>query len=193
MDNSIMVSHMDFLGTLLPSIVKGVEYFKGTLYQGILYILVSDGILYTVDVANYFPTDIIIDFDKKEKEQVICFPNKTTIWCRVISVVNYITRLESQSILVYHDPELRNNEEFESIIAAKTTDGSGKLNIIIDNHSTFMILYKSIFGISKQDSVSLEVYNIGIDDKLLSTFKIHKKKSKLDIKLQFIFIDMNRR
>jgi len=79
MDNSVISDHVEFLKNMVPGILKGVEYYKGTLNQGILYILVSDGIFYTIDVSAFFPTGIWIDFDKKEKEQPVYFPYRTKI------------------------------------------------------------------------------------------------------------------
>lgn len=191
-ENSVLNDHIEFLKNMVGSILKGVEYYEGCLNMGTLYIMVSDGIFYTVDVSSFFPTGIWIDFDKKEKEQAVYFPYKTKINDELVFTALKLDRLIKSNVpIVYHEPDLRTNTEFEAIINSKTSDGSGKLHINTNDHETFMILFKNIFNLTKQDTIGLKVYDL-MDGKLLSEFNIFKKKIKLEINMKFIFLDMNR-
>ena len=191
-ENSVLSDHIEFLKNMVGSIIKGVEYYKGCLNMGILYIMVSDGIFYTVDVSAFFPTDVWIDFDRKEGEQPIYFPYRTKINDELVFTSLKLDRLIKSGVpIIYHEPDMRTNLEFDQIINSKTTDGSGKLHINTNDHETFMILFKNIFNLTKQDTIGLKVYDL-MDGKLLSEFNIYKKKIKLEINMKFIFLDMNR-
>lgn len=188
--NVILDDQIEFLKKILSNVVKGIDYYKGTLFQGTLYILAVSGIFYKIDVSSFYQYETFFDFEKKSGEKIEIFLNPTNIFNELFSIIEKIKSYENNCHIIYHEQDIRTNEEFENIIALKTNEGSGKLNINTElNHSTFMVIYKNIFNLSKPDTASLQIYNLGFG-KLLSKFNVYKKKLNIKVDIYFVFLDM---
>lgn len=183
-----------FVRNIVDTVIKGSQFNMGAIYYGSLYVIINYGILYTVDVSNFLPMDLTCTFDnnsyKLDTECIIdnpsLFPELFQRCSGVLQATNYP--------MIFHDSNVRENPEFEQIVAAKTSEGSFRYYIDTSIGRTFMILYKSIFGLAKPDTLSLKVYNtdnIGYGTRL-AHFIIGKKKLKININVYFYFVDMIR-
>lgn len=184
-------SENDFLRSVISVASKGSDVFEGALCNGTLYIIVNNGLVYTINVSSYLSSYEAVSFTKdslKQNNEYIDLNER--LFKSIIDRCYNITILDQTSELIFDDPNLRLHQEFEDIINAKTTDGSFRYYIDSSlDHRTFVIIQKNMFNLTKQDSISLKVYNLGANI-LLANFEIYKKKLKLEMKLHFMFTDL---
>lgn len=189
--NYLVGSMNNFLRSVISLASKGSDTFEGALINGILYIIVNNGLVYEIDVSSYIARDNTVSFTKDTLKE---FPDhiegNMTLFQTVLNRCYNITLLDRTSKLIYDDPNLRSHQEFEDIINAKTDEGSFRYYIDSSlDHRTFLIIQKNMFNLTKQDTISMKVYDLGANH-LLANFEIYKKKLKLNIKLHFMFMDM---
>jgi len=185
-------SENDFIRTAISVASKGSDVYEGILYNGTLYVIVNDGLVYEIDVKQYIDSRKCTSFTKESlKMNPDSIEGNLIHFKTVFDKCYNVTQLPNTYPQVFFDHELRGKEEFESIVNAKSGDGSFRYYIDSSlDHRSFMIIQKSMFNLNKPDTISLKVYDIGAN-LLLSVFDIHKKKSKLNVKLYFIFMDLN--
>lgn len=186
-----------FVRNIVDVLIKGSQFNVGAIYQGTLCVIVNYGILYSVDISNFFPKDFTCTFsgitykDTKDANIIIDQPELYEDMYR--RIYNLVGR-KNYCPLIYHDENVRNDPQFQQIIDAKTSDGSFRYYIDTSMGKTFIILYKSIFGLAKPDTLSLKVYDytsFGYGARL-AHFVIGKKKLKINIDVYFIFMNMIR-
>lgn len=187
-----------FLRNVISTIIKGTNLDMGTIYNGTLYLLVNHGILYTVDMTQYFPieTSCTFTFEDYKYTDEYLEDNPLLQDSFINRFLNVLNAEQYENNLIYHEPDCRENESFEQIVSSKATEGASRYYIDTKYGKTFMYLYKPMFGLSKADRCGLKVYTT-IDlivnlyfSKRLAVFNIYKSKLKLEYKMYFVFIDM---
>ena len=184
-------SENDFLRTMINIASKGSAVYEGVLFNSTLYIIVNNGLVYTIDLSSFFPQYIKVSFTKdtlKQYEDYI--EGNGNMFQSIINRCYNITLLSNTSPLIYDEPNLRIHPEFEEVMNSKSSDGSYKyyIDTALD-HRTFMIIQKNMFNLTKQDGASLKVYNLG-NGILYAKFDIYKKKLKINVQLHFTFMDL---
>lgn len=184
-----------FVRNIVDVVIKGSQFNLGTIYDGALYVVINYGILYTVDVSSFFPLDVTCTFSSdsyKDTKDAGIIIDKPELFNDLYSRIHKLVGRAPYCPLIYDNDNLREDPLFEEIINAKTSEGSFRYFIDTSIGKTFIILYKSIFGLSKPDTLSLKVHDyssFGFGTRL-AHFIIRKKKLKINIHVYFTFVDM---
>lgn len=175
------------LETLVKTITKGKNFNIGAINAGVLYLMVNGGMLYVTDVSDIVPFDLSYYFIED-----IRTPFNPLYRYATDGINNMIMDRDccmcSKYSLVYDNPDIMEDENFQNILNAKSADGAFRYFIPVDGGNTFMYLTKGMFNLSKTDNCTLKVYNG--PGRYISNFHITKKKMKKDIDIYFSFLDM---
>lgn len=176
-----------YLKNIIDIIIKGKELTIGAVINNSLYLCVNGGLLYTVALEG-FENDVLYFKSSSIDNEAGCIYNNPIFQSEMSSILNSV--YERKGELIYDNPELRMDENFESIINSNTKDGAYRYWIDTSRRRTFIYLYKNMFGLTKADSISLKVFDCPIIDKVMvAEFDIFKKKIKNTIKLQLLFLN----
>ena len=184
-----------FVRNIVDVVIKGSQFNLGTIYNGTLYVVINYGILYAIDVSNFFPLDVTCTFDGisyKDTKDADIIIDKPELFNDLYSRIHNLVGRAPYCPLIYDNENLRGDPNFEEIINAKTSEGSFRYFIDTSIGRTFIILYKSIFGLAKPDTLSLKIHDyssFGVGTRL-AHFVIGKKKLKINIHVYFVFVDM---
>lgn len=165
MCNNIIIgidSHFCFLKTYLPKILPDKFNFK------VICVNFNDLVAFRKLLT---PNDMLC-IDKNGISQYdgsLRFNFSNHIEYKIWEIYNNIPQY-NQGLAVKQYDNLRSNEQFESIIARKASDGAS--SFIIDDYC--MILFSRMLPVNKSDKVSLDIMDF--DNSFLSVFKISKKK-----------------
>ena len=175
------------LETLVKSITKGKSFNIGVVNAGQLYLMVNGGMLYTTNVADIVPMDLSYYFIEDVR-----VPFNPLYRYATDGINNMIKDREccmtSKFSLVYDNPDIMEDINFQNILNAKSADGAFRYFIPVDGGNTFMYLTKGMFNLTKADNCTLRVFNG--PGRYMANFHIIKKKVKRDIDIYFSFIDM---
>ena len=184
-----------FVRNIVDVVIKGSQFNLGTIYNGTLYVVINYGILYVVDVSNFFPLDVTCTFDGisyKDTKEMNIIIDRPELFNDLYKRIHNLVERAPYSPLIYDNENIREDPLFEEIINAKTSEGSFRYFIDTSIGRTFIILYKSIFGLAKPDTLSLKIHDyssFGFGTRL-AHFVIGKKKLKINIHVYFVFVDM---
>lgn len=87
-------------------------------------------------------------------------------------------------IISFYNEDLKNNDNFNTIMAMKAADGVGLLKL---SERYILTLYNGLLPVNKSDRVDLYIRDID-DYRYLANFMITKKKFSIDVYFMYLFL-----
>ena len=175
-----------FIEDLCNNICKGYQY-KAVLFGGSLYILAEDTIFYYMNLESKIDPNFKYAFFSSGLNKSFMDENNT------INVIHKYYELRSQMYnKVYENLSIMEDEKFNEYINVKTTDGANFFFVHTNNgKSPFIPIFNGLPNLNKNDTVTLELFNV-IDNVYLVKMNIFKKKYNLSYELIYRILDVNR-
>lgn len=177
----------DYIRNIIKCVTKS-EFVKAAIVYSNLYLFTLNGIIYTVSLNNKIDNNIIMGFDSDTLKCEEYISNNEAILLEVINKVKELSNKIPSAI--YHNDNLRADIDFEQMINAKADEGSFRYNIITNHgYKTFIVLYRGIFNLNKDDSIGMDLYESDGANILIAHFFIHKKKINTNYCIDFKFLN----
>lgn len=180
-----------YLENILNTLVKAKVFNIGALYHGYLYIMVNNGMIYTVDVSSVIPAYIEYFFIENVRYPI--YPTRfatNSIIHMMQDVANCNGVGYSNFHLLFDNPDIMEDENFKEMMEAKSADGAFRYYFPLNTGNTFVYITKNMFNLTKSDKCTFKAYDGGIDGRYIARFDIYKKKTKQLISLYFSFLDV---
>lgn len=179
-----------YLENIMAPLLKAKDFNIGAIYRGTLYLMVNNGMMYTVDVSSVIPTYIEYFFIENVRYPI--YPTRFAT-DSIISMMKDIANCNgtgySYSPLVFDNPDIMEDENFKEMMEAKSADGAFRYFFPINGGNTFVYIMKGMFNLTKSDKCTFKAYDGGLG-RYIARFDIYKKKTKQSISLYFSFLDV---
>jgi len=183
--SSINRDQINFINDLCESISKGVNY-KAVLYMGGLYIFADDTVFYFVDLTTKFLDEEYSFYRVGSSKYPLDENTKVNIVHKYYELKSLMTNKFYENLSILED------EKFNQLVNAKTTDGAGFYFInSFDKENIFIPVFNGLPSLNKKDTVALEIFDIG-NHKFLVKMTVFKKKYNLSYELIYKILNVNR-
>ena len=172
--------------------------------NGNLYIYIDDSFLYQVDlngkvdpsatyiVESYHPPYTNANTDKDTMTDYLGIQDNTAI-DRIQSVLQPIIHSIGISDVIYTDPTVSEDPQFvKATIENKVSDGHMWYFCKADGCNPFIPLFKGFPKLTKSDKVGITLYRMAEPNVILVEMNIYKHKFKINCKLFYKILDVNR-
>lgn len=181
-----------YLQNIINPLLKAKEVFNaGAIYNGTMYLMVNNGMTYTVDVSQVIPVYVNYFFRDNVGEPI--YPTRFATDA-IINMMRDIANCNGFGYvnlpLVFDNPDIMEDENFKEILEAKSSDGAARYFFPVNGGNTFIYIMKNMFNLTKSDNCAFKVYSGGMDRRYIARFDIYKKKTKQVISLYFSFLDV---
>lgn len=190
--------YKDSLLSLISTLVGGCETYQALLRNGKLIIIVNNGIVYAINVADMFPQDLrmTIYYRNTTKGSIYNIGYDHDLEDQIMRRIDYIS-ISPYDQPVYFNDDFSQNETFQEMRNGKNTDGQFKF--ILDSNRSFriiVILFKGVFNMAKADKISLTIYDKSYMNNALEgsylvfDFGIYKKKINKNYNIRFMILNL---
>lgn len=198
--NNISGDLNEYIRNIIKNTIKPRkgDYAEVAIYSSHLYAIVLNGIAYELDLTGKIPQDIQAGFDISDDPIISMgyyqFPNEIDgssdyIFNEVMRKFNELKINETPERLIFDDPEIRDDPNFNQMITSSASAGASKY--FINNSNLFIILYGGLFNVNKADTMQMSIFKTNNPNIKMAKFKIHKVKVKMDYFQYFLFMDFN--
>ena len=179
---------LEFLKPYIAEVKKsGAGRYEGVLYQSKLYVLVENSVLYIMDLSTLVDPAFTYAFNNVSIDTGIDAPINMNPYYKYAEICSTISHTSN---MVYHDPDLQDDQNFMALATAKASDGAGFYFINTSIATIFTTVFPGLPSLQKTDSVGIKVYDIG-DGKLLINYTVFKKKLKVTYEIFYKIINVN--
>lgn len=176
---------------------------KVAIYNGHLYVLSVDGLLYHIDLETDIDKSLELGFDlgnivpsireflEKDNNITRSLPIERISYHRVIDAANNLLYDLNSHPEIYRDDNLRADKVFEEMTQSKAADGAFRYFYIDNrNRKSFILLTKNIFNLSSKDTAEVRINDSHMPNIRVAHFIIHKKKLRKPYDIYFRFMDL---
>jgi len=193
---NITGSQNEYIRNLVNIAAKGKHLTMGTVQYGTLYLLMNNGLLYTIQIPDFANISCSFGLDDYIADESCIMDNQFIFFnMHMNEIIKNMTPEINGFKMIYDNPNIREVEEFENMVNAKSEDGAFRYFVDTSERRLFIYLQKSMFGLTKADKCSLQIYKNPMNyyynnsvREYLAKFNIYKSKLKTNIDLSFKFI-----
>ena len=180
-----------YLENIINPLLKAKVFNTGAIYNGTLYLLVNNGMMYTTDISQVIPVYINYFFFDNVREPIYPTRFATDSMIKMMQDIASCNGVGYTNLpLVFDNPDIMEDENFKEMMDAKSADGAFRYFFPVNGGNTFIYLMKNMFNLTKADTCTFKAYSGGVDRRYIARFDIHKKKTKQNISLYFSFLDV---
>lgn len=174
-----------YIDTVLNTMCRGVPY-EAILSNSVLMALGDDTILCATKLDN-IPNNIRYNVNKSAFEYI----EITDMYNKIYSAYKSMM-IESESPIIYHNDNLKDDPKFVDILDRNADDGADFYTVDAMGIKIFIPVMKGFPNISKPDKIGLTLYDIG-NNMTMVKYDILKKKLNINYSIYFNILNLSGR
>lgn len=161
-------------GNTIYGVDDNFTYLKQMTFDNILGLEICYNQKLMNDFMKVCTNDIVIQDNSILSNIETLYINNQNYIKNILTLNNKINNILLSNINIMNIDTVRGNEQFESAISLKTSQGIGLYKV---NEQYIMSIFKGLLPINKPDKVSLSIYDVD-NTRFLTRFVISKPKNK---------------